>query len=329
MKAVQIKEFGGSDVLETVSLSEPKITQPKEVKVKLYATGLNPNESYTITGTYGAFQPELPYVPGFDGAGVIEEIGTAVEKFNVGDRVWLSGFLAESNTGTYAEKVVIAENYVYPLPENLSMMAGAGLGIPVLTAYRALFQRAHLKEKETVLIHGASGAVGSLAVQMAKANGAKVIGTASTAAGRAKIIALGADYALNHLTAKNKQELLQVTDNKGPDVIIEMLANANLEIDMEVIAEKGRIVVVGNRGSIEITPRHLMGTEAIITAVNVGRMSQSAKEEAIQGIQEFLTNGSVVPLIGREFTLDEPKAAHQEMMAGASGGRTIFAIAKE
>lgn len=328
MKAVRIDEFGGREVLKTVTMDEP-IPNANEVKVKLYTTGLNPNESYTITGTYGAFIPELPYVPGFDGAGIIEEVGPEVKNVKIGDRVFISGFKAKRNTGTYAEKMVIDTEHVYHLPDNLSMDEGAALGIPMFTAYRALFQRADIKLGEYVLIHGATGAVGSLAIQMAKAVGAIVIGTSSTQKGRKQIIEMGADFAFDHLSEGNKQKLLRATDKNGPDVIIEMLANKNLEIDMQVIADHGRIVIVGSRDSIEITPRHLMGNEALVTAVNVGRMTTEDKEEALHGVMNFIENDAINPLIGKKFSLDEPEKAHKEMMEGSGSGRIVFRIAKE
>lgn len=328
MRAVRIDQFGGREVLKTVSIDEPT-PNANEVKIKLYTTGLNPNESYTITGVYAAFVPGLPYVPGFDGAGIIEEVGPEVKNVKIGDRVFIAGYKAKRNTGTYAEKVVVDTEHVYHLPDNLSMDEGAALGIPMFTAYRALFQRADIKLGEHVLIHGASGAVGSLAIQMAKATGAIVIGTSSTREGRKQIIEMGADFAFEHISEDNKHKLLRATERNGPDVIIEMLANENLEIDMQVIADNGRIVIVGSRGSIEITPRHLMGNEALVTAVNVGRMTPEDKEEALHGIMNFIEEDAIKPLIGKKFSLDEPAKAHKEMMEGSGNGRTVFVIAKE
>lgn len=328
MKAVRIDKFGGREVLQTVCIDEP-IPNTNEVKIKLYTTGLNPNESYTISGTYGAFVPELPYVPGFDGAGVVEEIGPEVQNIKVGDRVFLSGFKAKRNTGTYAEKVVIDTEHVYHLPDKLSMDEGAGLGIPMFAAYRALFQWANIQLGDYVLIHGASGAVGSLAIQMAKAVGAIVIGTSSTKEGRQQIIKMGADFAFDHLSTDNKYKFLRVTEERGPDVIIEMLANKNLEMDMQIIAVNGCIVIVGSRGSINITPRHLMGNEALVTAVNVGRMTVEDKEEALHGVMSFIENDAIKLLIGKKFTLDKAAKAHKEMMEGSGNGRTVFVMAEE
>lgn len=328
MKAVQINEFGGPEVLKLENIKEPEVNQG-EVKVKVYATGLNPNESYTITGTYGENPPDLPYVPGFDAAGIVEELGEGVKEYAVGDRVWIAGFKANRNSGTYAEKTVIDSNHLHPLPDILSMEEGAGLGIPVLTAYRALFHRAKIKASDTVLIHGASGAVGSFAVQMAKTTGAKVIGTSSTEKGRKKIKNLGADEAMNHITEDNKEKLLELTNDKGPDVVIEMLANVNLEVDTQVIADTGRVVVVGSRGTIEIDPRNLMGTEALVTAVNVGKMLKEDKKEALATILGLLGEEKIKPFIGKHFSLDEATAAHKYMMEASGNGRTIFLVDKE
>ncbi|GEK91800.1 NADPH:quinone reductase [Alkalibacterium kapii] len=329
MKAVVINEFGGPDVLETASIEEPT-PGAHEVKIKIHVTGLNPNESYKINGSKdGGKGLDFPYVPGYDAAGLIEELGPEVSELKVGDRVFLAGLTAKRNTGTYAEKVVADADRVHRLPDNCSMMDGAALGIPAFTAYASLFQRAKIRAGEYILIHGASGAVGSLAIQMAKAIGAIVIGTSSTEKGREQILELGADYAMNHLTYENKYELTEYTEGNGPDVVIEMLANVNLEIDTQVIAEYGRIVVVGSRASIEITPRNLMGNEAYITAVNVSHMTKEARNEAFHGIVSFLENEILKPLIGKKFTLDEPVEAHKELMEKPGNGRTVFAIIEE
>lgn len=328
MKAVQINEFGGPEVLKTVEIDEP-IPSKNEVKVKIYVTGLNPNEAYTITGTYGYKKPKLPYTPGFDATGVVEEVGESVEEFKEGDRVFISAFSANRNTGTYAEKVVVDAKNVYKLPENISFKKGAALGIPAFTAYRALFQKAKIKAGETVLIHGASGAVGSIALQMAKALGAIVIGTSSTESGRETILELGADYALNHINQNNKKDLLEITKDNGPDVIIEMLANANLETDMQVISNQGRIIIVGSRDTIEVNPRHLMSNEATVTGMTFTFPTEEEMNELYYGVSALLKTGVIDPLIGEEFTLDQPVEAHKALMESSGNGRTVFIISEE
>lgn len=328
MKAVQINTYGGAEVLETVEIKEP-YPNAGEVKIKLYTAGLNPNEAYTISGTYAYNKPTLPYTPGYDGAGIIEEIGQDVTEFQVGDRVYLTAFSANRTTGTYAEKIVVDSKNVYSLPKNISFLEAAALGIPSFTAYKALFLKAHLVAGETILIHGASGSVGNLAVQMAKAIGAIVIGTSSTEEGRQLILDAGADYALNHISEENKNELNKITNDQGPDIIIEMLANENLETASEVIANHGRIVIVGSRGSTKFTPRNLMTNEAMITGMTFTYPTKAEMQEMEYGINAFLRTGAIKPIIGKTFSLDEPQDAHKALMESSGDGRTVFIIAKE
>lgn len=328
MKAIQINEFGGPEVLKTVEIDEPYPNED-EVKVKVFVTGLNPSEAYTITGTYGYNVPNLPYVPGYDATGVIEEVGSSVNHFKKGDRVFLSAFSAERNTGTYAEKVVTDAKNVFRLPDNISFKEGAALGIPVFTAYKAIFLKANVRAGETVLVHGASGSVGSMAVQMAKAIGATVIGTSSTEEGRQTVLDLGADHAMDHISEDNKEELLNITNEQGPDVIIEMLANANLETDMQVIVKYGRIIIVGSRDTIEVNPRNLMTSEAIVTGMTFTYPTQKEMKEMQYGVNALLEIGAIRSLIGNEFTLDEPVEAHKSLMESSGNGRTIFVVQEE
>lgn len=328
MKAIQINEFGGPEVLKVVDIDEPSPNKD-EVKVKLYSIGLNPSDSYTISGNYAYNVPDLPYIPGKDGAGVIEEVGAGVENVKVGDRVYLSGFSAKRNTGTYAEKVVIDAKSVYPLPDIASFSDGAALGIPAFTAYRALMQKAKVRAGETVLIHGASGAVGSIAVQIAKSVGTIVIGTSSTDKGRKSILELGADYAIPHVTDENKDNIMELTDQKGPNVIIEFLADVNLETDSKIIADYGRIIIVGSRGTIEFTPRNLMTNDATITGMALTYPESEDVVEMHHGMTALVQSGFLKPVIGRTFSLDEVKEAHEHLMGSSGDGRTILQIKEE
>lgn len=328
MKAVQINEFGGAEVLKLTDIKEP-VPNEDEVRVKLYAAGINPSDHYTISGKYAYNVPELPYIPGKDGAGIVEEVGANVQNVNVGDRVYLCALSDGRNTGMYAEKVVIAAEDVHPLPDHVSFAEGASLGIPAFTAYRALHQKARIRAGEIVLIHGASGAVGSLAVQIAKAMGCIVIGTSSTKEGRDGILNLGADYAIPHVTEENIEELLTLTDDKGPDVIIEFLANANLETDSKVIADEGRIVVVGSRGTIEFTPRNLMSNDATVTGMALTSPKKEHMVEISHGVTALVETGFLKPVIGRRFTLEEATEAHNHLMGSSGDGRTIFQIIEE
>lgn len=325
MKAIQIVEFGGPEVLKCAEVNEPT-PAASEVRVKLFAAGVNPNETYIRTGTYSFYIPELPYTPGFDGAGIVDAIGEGVTHLNVGDRVFVAALLAKRNTGTYAQKVVCDANAVHRLPESISYEKGASLGIPALTAYRALFHRAKIKPGENVLIHGASGGVGLLAVQMAKGFGATVIGTASTDEGKALVKASGAAHVLDHITEDSIDEIMSLTNGKGPDVIIEFLANVNLETDLKVIAPYGRIVVVGNRGSIEINPRLAMMKEADILGLALWNALPNEYQESLHAVEAFLESGILHPVIGDVLALEDAEKAHEQIINNKAQGKIVLSI---
>ncbi|SEN85845.1 2-desacetyl-2-hydroxyethyl bacteriochlorophyllide A dehydrogenase [Mesobacillus persicus] len=328
MKAIQVSEFGEPNVMKFKEVEEPN-PAPYEVRVRLLAAGVNPNDAYVRTGTYSFYIPELPYTPGFDGAGVIDAIGEGVKHLKIGDRVFVAALLAKRNTGTYAQKVVCDSDAVHRLPDSISFQEGAALGIPALAAYRALFHRARLRSGETVLIQGASGGVGLLAVQMAKNSGATVIGTASTDEGQALVKASGADHVINHLANDSLDHLLAITNERGLDVIIECLANENLESDLKVIAPYGRIVIVGNRGSLEINPRMAMIKEADILGTALWNAPAHEYKESLHAIGAFLESGVLRPIIGEELGLEDAAKAHIEILNKKARGKTILSIKHE
>lgn len=325
MKAIRIKQFGKPDVLEYTEIAEP-LPAANEVRVRMYAAGVNPADTYVTTGTYAFYKPELPFTPGSDGAGVIDAVGEGVTDFKIGDRVFVAALLATHNTGTYAEKVVCDAAVVHHLPADVSYEAGAALGVPGLAAYRALFQRAAVKPGETVLIHGASGGVGILAVQMASAIGAKVIGTASTEEGRDLIRQAGAAYAMNHVNVAAIEEVLAVTAGQGPDVIIEMLANVNLETDLNMIAKYGRIVVVGSRGSLDFNPRGTMAKEADILGMAIWNFTPDQYNEALHAIRGFLQAGLIKPIVGEELPLAKAGEAQAAIIDHQAKGKMVLKI---
>src|SRR5207248_6133312 len=177
----------------------------------------NPADTYVRTGTY-AIKPNLPYTPGFDGAGVVLSKDESVAKFRKGDRV----YIARSTSGTYAEQALCSESQVHRLPEKISFAQGAALGVAYATAYRALFQIANALPAETVLVHGASGGVGIAAVQLARAAGMTVIGTGGTEGGRKLVREQGAHHVLDHTAADMPELVAKLTSRHGVDVIIEM-----------------------------------------------------------------------------------------------------------
>ena len=320
MKAIRVYEFGGPEVmkLEEVADLQPG---PEQVVLRVHAAGVNPVEAYIRTGTYG-FRPNLPYTPGSDAAGVVLVVGPEVKMFKPGDRVYSTA----PATGAYAEQAVADQTLVHRLPDHVSFEQGAAMGVPYGTAYRGLFQRAQAKPGETVLVHGASGGVGTAVVQLARAAGMTVIGTAGTEDGIRVVKEQGAHHSLNHSTEGYLDELMQLTDGKGVDVIIELLANKNLGRDLTVLAKKGRVAVIGSRGTVEINPRDTMSREADIRGVTLASASAQEYRQMHAALTAGLENGTLRPLIGKKLPLAEAARAHEEIMrpSGARGKMVLL-----
>ena len=321
MKAIQISNFGTSENLVVEQVDSPTVTE-LEVKVNLVAAGVNPSDVYTSTGTY-SIKPALPYTPGLDGAGIVEEIGEQVTNVKVGDRVFIACMPEGKATGTMAEQIVCESRFVHHLPEHISFEQGASLGIPALTAYRALVGRAKIKTGQTVFIHGASGAVGLLAVQIAKAMGAKVIGTASREAGKQLVKEAGADIVLDHITEQTIDSVLNATNGNGPDVIIEFLANKNLQTDLQLITKQGVIVVVGNRGEIEINPRLMMQKECDVRGMSLFNGTAEQHLELITGVAKLMEDKQLNPYIGHRYPLDQAGTAFDAVINGEHNGKVV------
>lgn len=324
MKAILIKQFGGAEQLQIGNVSLPCIHE-HHVKVKLHAAGINPSDVYTATGTY-AVKPNLPYTPGNDGAGVVVEVGADVKGVKVGDRVFVVGGKSKVFTGTMAAEIVCEATAVHPLPEHISFEQGAGLGVPALTAYRALVDRAQLKAGQTVFIHGASGAVGLIAVQMAKHLGATVIGTASREEGKALVKEAGADIVLDHITEETVASVLDVTNGEEPDVIIEFLANVNLQADLMLVKKRGVIVVIGNRGDITINPRLMMQKECDVRGMVLWNMTQEEYEAVTSGVTTMLQQQAFAPVVRQAFPFEEASAAFQEVIDGTGNGKVVVTM---
>ncbi|WP_338472548.1 NADPH:quinone reductase [Niallia sp. XMNu-256] len=324
MKAIQVSQFGGPEKLFYTDVEDVRPGKG-QVCVRLYAAGVNPADAYTLTGTYSTI-PQLPYTPGVDGAGTVEAVGEEVSNVRVGDRVFIATLDGSYSTGTFAQKVVCDQTNVHPLPDHVSYEQGAALGIPALTAYRALFQRANLKPGQTVLIHGASGGVGLQAVQMAKAHGAKVIGTASKPEGKKMVKEAGADVVIDHVSEATINDVLAVTDGKGPDVIIEFSSHVNLETDLKLISRFGKIIIIGNRGSIEINPRLAMQKECDILGMALWNARQDEREQIIHGVIDMLSSGALRPMIGTYFPLQQASQAFEQLAEGTGNGKIVLSI---
>jgi NADPH2:quinone reductase len=318
MKAIQVHQFGGPEVLALHEIPTPK-PGPGEVLVRVRAAGVNPYDTYMRNGSY-AIKPPLPYTPGSDAAGTIEAVGQGITRVKAGDRV----YTATTISGAYAEYALALESQVHPLPEKTSFAQGAGLWVPYGTAYTALHHHAAARAGETVLIHGASGGVGVAAVQFARAQGLLVMGTAGTERGLDLVKQQGAHHAFDHSKGGYVEEILKATGGKGVDVVLEMLANVNLAADLKLLALHGRVIVIGNRGEISINPRELMSRRAVVRGFTLWAATAAESAEIHAAVAAGLENGTLRPIVGKELPLGDAPRAHREVMSSGAFGKIVL-----
>jgi NADPH:quinone reductase len=318
MKAIVVHEFGPPEVMKLEEFPTPNAESGQAV-VRVHAAGVNPFDTYMRAGTY-AIKPQLPYIPGGEAAGIVESVGEGVTRFKAGDRV----YVGHPITGTYAEYTLALESQLHPLPDRVTFNQGAGIYVACGTAYHALYHHAHARASETLLVHGASGGVGIAAVQMGRAMGMTVIGTAGTDKGLELVRSVGAHHAFNHKRAGYTEDILKATGGRGVDVILEMLANVNLANDLKLLARFGRVIVIGSRGDITITPRDLMARTASVKGFVLWGISEADEADVHAGLYAELENGTVRPIVGKEFPLGEAVRAHKEILETGAHGKIIL-----
>ena len=320
IQAIVVRRFGGPEVLRVEEVPDPKPGKG-QVLVAVKAVGVNPVETYIRSGLYPR-KPQLPYTPGSDAAGLVEAVGKGVTGLKPGDRVFV--YAHGTPAGVYTEKAVVDASRASRLPKGLSFQQGAAIGVPYGTAHRALFGRAAAKRGETVLVHGASGGVGVAAVQLARAAGLTVFGTGGGADGAAFVKSLGAHLALDHRAAGYQDELLRLTGGRGFDVIVEMLANVNLPADLAMAAPRGRIVVVGSRGPVELDPRTAMMKDLSVLGMALGNLTDTERAAVFASLLKGFTSAALAPVAGRSFALADAAQAHAAVLAPGARGKIVL-----
>ncbi len=318
MKAIRVHQTGEPDVLQLEEVADLEAGH-NQVVVRVESAGVNPVETYVRAGNY-PLKAALPYTPGSDGAGTIVEAGEGAA-WNVGDRV----FIARSLSGTYAELSLCEADMVFRLPENISFEQGAAIGVPYATAHRALFGKASAKAGESVFIHGATGGVGVAAIQLAKAAGLTAGGSAGSRGGERFLESLGLRYTTDHNAPNYLSDVIGMTCGRGFDIVLEMLANQNLNSDPEVLAPFGRIVIIGNRGTTEVNPRDWMSRDISIHAFSLGNTPREEVRSIYASLVEGLERGELKPVIDpRRFTLEDAPDAHRTIMEAGSQGKIVL-----
>ena len=318
MKAIRISEFGGPEVMKLEDVPE-LVPGPGQVLVRVRAVGVNPVDTYIRAGQH-AVKPSLPYTPGSDAGGVVELIGEGVTSVKPGDSIYVAGTIS----GSYAALTLCSESQVHRLPSHITFEQGAAVGIPYATAYRALFHRAGARAGEVVLIHGATGGVGTAAVQLARAAGMTVIATGGTEKGRSSVAEQGAHHVLDHHAPDYLNELMKLTDGKGVNVVLEMLANVNLDKDLTIMAKHGRVVVIGNRGRIEIDPRAAMTRDLNILGMTLFNTPDEDRASIHAALIAGLENGTLKPIVGKEMALADAARAHEAVLHPGAFGKIVL-----
>ncbi|PSN20463.1 NADPH:quinone reductase [filamentous cyanobacterium CCP5] len=315
MRVIQVQRFGGPEVMELATAADLK-PEAGQVVVSIQAAGVNPVDTYIRGGQY-ARRPDLPYIPGIDGAGTVIAVGSG-SNWQVGDRVYGGWPL----TGTYGEQALYAADQLYSLPPQISFPEGAGIFVPYSTAYRALMLKGLARPGATVLIHGATGSVGLAAVQIAVNAGMRVLGTGGSEQGRERVLAQGADQVFDHHDEGYLQAIAAATD--GVDVVLEMLADVNLEADLQLLNRGGRVVIIGSRGRIGITPREIMAREAVVTGMTLFSTPPEEMAEIQAALGAGLRQGTLKPIVAQRFFLSEAALAHQRIITTPSAGNLVL-----
>jgi NADPH2:quinone reductase len=317
MKAICVRSYGDPDVLKLEEMPDPS-AGAGQVLVRVKAVGVNPVETYIRSGKYGP--QKFPYTPGNEAAGLVEAVGAGAANFKAGDRVYVD----KTITGSYAELTLCDQVHVHQLPQRVTFQQGAGVGTAGGTAYRGLFRRGRGVPGETVLIHGATGGVGLAAVQLARAARMTVVGTSSTDKGRKFVLEQGAHHALDHDITQRPDDVKSLTDGKGFDLILEMLANRNLGSDLTAVTKGGRIVIIGARGKAEIDPRDAMSREADILGLMLFGATPAEHRAMYNALSAALEAGTYRPVIGLELPLAEAARAHREVIDGDQFGKVVL-----
>lgn len=326
MKAVICKEHGLPDKLELVSdWPEPELGE-QDVLIDVKAAGLNFPDVLMIQGKY-QFQPDMPFVPGAEAAGVISAVGDKVTRHKVGDKV-----ISMGAAGAFCERIVANEFGVFPMPEGLSFEQAAGVSITYFTSYYALKQRANIKEGETLLVLGAAGGVGTTAVELGKLMGAKVIAAASSDEKLELCKKLGADEVINYSEDSLKDKVKELTGGKGVDVVYDPVGGDFAEPAVRSMAWNGRYLVIGfASGPIPQIPLNLTLLKGCsLVGVFWGRFSGEEPEVNLSNIAELwelFGRGKLNPVVTDVFPMAQYEDAFNCLIDRKARGKVILTTA--
>ena len=319
MKAVRINEFGGLEVLRWEEAADPK-PRPHQVLIKVDAAGVNYADIMRRSGNYPG--PDLPSSMGLEAAGTVAEVGSDVTGLSVGQRVMAMG------PGGQAEYVAVNANFVFPYPETVDPVQAGGMPIVFLTSYHLLKTRGHLEPGHTVLVQAGASGVGTVAIQLAKAWGARVIATASTQEKLDLCRSLGADVTINYTEQDFEEVVNQESGGQGVELILECVGGPVLEKSVRCIAPYGLLISYGNASG---TPANLPAADIFsanrtVIGFSIGRSPQGTLDHqaAMAEIFPMLADGKAKLVVDRVLPMAEVASAHQHLANRGTRGKVIL-----
>ena len=322
MKAVRIHEFGGPEVLRYEDVETPA-PGPGQVLVRIRAAAVNQVDVAVRRNSFPT-PKQPPKTLGSDGAGVVETVGSDVEGVAPGDEVFFTG-LGIGSEGSYAEYALIAPVQAVRKPAGSSFEEAAALGLVFATAWYGLVRRAALAAGETVLVQGAGGGVGSAAVQLAHARGARVLATVDSAADGERVRALGADETIDRSALDVTAEVARLTGGKGVEVIVELILSANLAADLGMIAKAGRIVGIGGgpEPTVTLPTGPAIAVDASLLFASSSNAGRAGTAEILTEVARLVDHGKLRPVVGHVLPLAQAREAH-ELLAGHHFGKIVL-----
>ncbi|MGD8909293.1 MAG: zinc-dependent alcohol dehydrogenase family protein [Chromatiales bacterium] len=329
MQAIIMRETGGPEVLKLENLPDPQITSPSQIRVKLAAAGVNPVD--TKLRDRGVFMPDgLPAILGCDGAGVVVETGTEASTFREGDEVWFCHGGLGGLQGNYAEQVVLEESVCCRKPASIDFAHAAAAPLVLITAWEALFGRAHLTEGQTLLVHAGAGGVGHVAIQLAKQEGARVITTVSSTEKADFVRGLGADIVVNYREENFVEAVLRHTQGQGADVVLDTVGPEVFKQSIPATAHYGDLVTLLDPGPDvdwkEARLRNLrIGFTLMLTPMLRDLPQARADQMAILGnCSEFIDSGNLKITLAESLPLEQAAEAHRRIELGHTQGKLVL-----
>ncbi len=324
MKAMVIRRFGAPEVFELAETEKP-VSQPGDVLIKVASSSVNPIDTKIRSGAVAAVSPDFPAVLHGDVAGVVEEIGDGVTSLKPGDEVYAIAGGIKGLGGALAEYMVADADLVAPKPKNLSMTEAGALPLVTITAWNAIVDRANVRPGQKVLVHGGTGGVGHIGVQLAKQAGAEVYATVSTDRKAAAARKLGADHVILYTATSVADYVAEYTSGKGFDVVFDTVGTDTMDRSFEAAADNGVVVTIAARSTHDLSPLHGKGLTLNVVFMLLPLLrgsGRSAHGEILRQAGILIEDGKLRPLVDEEtFTFEDVGKAHARLESGKATGK--------